>query len=199
MERFQATWSGSMAPEILQLAQTVAQEQAEAGRMGDHVEQNFEGADCALFGGAQFIRLLREFEACVRTLPAEPVSEEELCNTLGLDAQHDSLHIGRTACGLALEHSFTQVRPLLEQLEARLVHILGRMLQHAAAHADSAVRLRGESSREPHTYHAIRQLYGDDGLVFLRRPIEDAFSELLIDSVKRCMQVCMHVIFLIFL
>jgi hypothetical protein len=190
MERFEATWHGSMAPEILQVAQTISQEHAEAGRMGDHEVCNFEGADSALFGGAQFIRLLREFEACVRTLPAAPVSEEELCNSLGLDAQHDSLHIGRTACGLALDHSFVQVRPILEQLEARLVHILGRMLQHAAAHADGAVRLRNDPVKEPHTDHAIRQLYGDDGLVFLRRPLEDAFSELLINSVKRCMQVC---------
>lgn len=190
MERFEATWSGSMAPEILHVAQTIAQEHAEAGRMGDHDIQRLEGADCALFGGAQFIRLIREFEACVRTLPADPVSEEELCNTLGLDAQHDALHIGRTACGLALDHSFVRVRPLLEQLEIRLVHILGRMFQHAAAYAEGAMRLRSEPAREPHTEYAMRQLYGDDGLAFLRRPLEDAFSELLINSVKRCMQVC---------
>jgi len=189
MERFSQTLSGSTTPEALDCAQTSGQEHADAGQFCEHSAHGVEGADLALFGGAQYYRLLREFETCLSTLPAVSISEEELCNTLGMDAQHDALYIGRTVCCLAISHSFVQLDSLLKRLQARLFHILGRMLKHAASHADTTISLRVGRSRSALPGNSPRQLHNMDMVAFLRKPLEESCCTLLQSSLEQCMQV----------
>lgn len=188
VECFQQTLSGTNALSARAYTQTLAQEHASTGEP-DGTENFTNGADVALFGGAQIHRLLEEFQGSVCRLPAVCVTDEELCNALGLDTQHDNLFVGRTVCCLAIRHSTRQLADLLEQLRLRLQHVVARMLQHAAEHASDVTSLRGSHARR-HASTPPRLLDGNGVVLFSRHLIEDALSSLLEDNLGQCLQEC---------
>lgn len=67
---------------------------ASGGRELEELKE-VESSAVALFGGAQYHRLVREFAAAVSALPAVPIPPEEVINSMGIDAGVDPLHVSR--------------------------------------------------------------------------------------------------------
>jgi len=133
--------------------------------------------------------LLREFELGVRSLPSVLVTDEQLSNALGVDAQHDALCYGRAVCQAAMSHSLSQHHELLTRLASRVEHVVARMLLHAAATADEGISAAAGAGALRATARRSRMISETIG-GFLRRPVEEAFSSLLRESLRECMQAC---------
>ena len=102
------------------------------------------GRKTALFGGAQYHRLIKEFHAAVRRLPAQAVLPEDVTNAMGVSAQDDPMHVGRVGCAIALHRSSEQLGAVLQRLFERLRYLMRRMLLFVVqqARAEMAAELR---------------------------------------------------------
>ena len=101
------------------------------------------GAELALFGGAQYYRLLSEFRVAVRTLPPVTVTGEDISNAMGLAGGYGAQYSARHATAIALERAVGQLRPLLQVLFTRVRYVLSRMLLHVR---ESFVKAGGGSA-----------------------------------------------------
>ena len=204
---------GSARPEARGLGQTLADEYRNgAGPLmpksasARHVD--VDGAEAKLFGGAQYHRLLRELHAATRALPPVAVSAEDVANALGVGAQHDSLHVGRAVCQIALHRSAKQLHEVLRALFERLRYIMDRMLlfvqavcaADALGDRDPLARLGGP---RPETAEFADKFAegGDadeDGTAALEKLLEpmlwralaDAYAEQLGECLDSCADVC---------
>ena len=151
-----------------------------------------EDASAALFGGAQFYRLMAEFRHAVLTLPDELPTAEELMNSMGLGAADArSGHTGRAASAIALSRHVAALEPLLEQLHARLRHVLLRCLEYVRA---SAFSPEGgaladdfdDASTYAGTCAALERVAGDK----LWSSLSEAFTAHLNACVRKCAEAC---------
>ena len=206
---------GSARPEARGLGQTLADEYRDgAGPLlpksaqATHVE--VDGAGAKLFGGAQYHRLLRELHVATRALPPVAVSDEDVANALGVGAQHDSLHVGRAVCQIALHRSAKQLHDVLRALFERLRYIMGRMLlfvqavcaADALGDRDPLARLGGP--RPDAAEFADKFAEGgdadEDGTAALEKLLEpmlwralaDAYADQLGECLDSCADVCMR-------
>ena len=101
---------------------------AAAAACADAASTSVENCDASLYGGSQFYRLVAEWEAAVKALPAVSVTDEEAANAMGVGAQHEPIAVARVACAIALQRSAVQLRAAVELLFERLRHIMDRML-----------------------------------------------------------------------
>ena len=121
---------GSVDPDAKALGQTLAEEQEAGGgalltaggaAFGEaEAAAAADGGESSLFGGAQYHRLMREFDAAVRALPAIGLLPEDVTNAMGVSAQDDPMHVSRIACAIALSRSAEQLGALVARLFLRL-------------------------------------------------------------------------------
>ena len=140
-------------------------------------------ADAPLFGGAQYYRLMSEFQLAVMTLPDDLANEEEVINAMGLAASDSrSAQTGRSAAAIALQRSVEALRPLLVQLHKRLIHVLMRALPFVKATAFKPESL--DDDRAPHA--ALERVAGDR----LWTALEKGYRQHLAECVQRCADAC---------
>lgn len=80
-----------------------------------------------LYGGAQYHRVLREFNLATRCLRLPTITEDEIANAAGIGETHDGVNFLRAACVIALEKAQISFDPLLDSLRLRISHIMGRL------------------------------------------------------------------------
>ena len=160
-------------------------------------------AAAALFGGAQYYRLMREFRAAVSQLPQSMPSDEEVMNAMGLSAsnQHGSMYTGRSASSIALQRNVEALRPLLTLLFARIEYVMTRLLLHvkstaftaptAAAAAATAAALTDDDTSTvalppPAPLSAFELVMGDR----MWEALEAGYKEHLAACVRECLAAC---------
>jgi len=79
-----------------------------------------------LYGGAQYHRVMREFNLATRCLRLPTISEDEIANAAGMGDTHDGVNFLRAACVISLEKARTSFDPLLDALRIRMTHVMGR-------------------------------------------------------------------------
>lgn len=80
-----------------------------------------------LYGGAQYHRVMREFNLATRCLRLPTISEDEIANAAGMGDTHDGVNFLRAACVISLEKARCSFDPLLDALRIRMVHTMGRL------------------------------------------------------------------------
>lgn len=80
-----------------------------------------------LYGGAQYHRIMREFNLATRCLRLPTISEDEIANAAGIGDTHDGVNFLRAACVISLEKARNSFDPLLESLRLRMAHTMGRL------------------------------------------------------------------------
>ncbi len=79
-----------------------------------------------LYGGAQYHRVMREFNLATRCLRLPTISEDEIANSAGMGANHDGVNFLRAACVISLEKARNSFDPLLDALRIRMTHVMAR-------------------------------------------------------------------------
>lgn len=79
-----------------------------------------------LYGGAQYHRVMREFNLATRCLRLPNISEDEIANAAGMGDTHDGVNFLRAACVISLEKARMSFDPLLGALRMRMVHVMGK-------------------------------------------------------------------------
>jgi hypothetical protein len=80
-----------------------------------------------LYGGAQYHRVMREFNLATRCLRLPTISEDEIANAAGMGDNHDGVNFLRAACVISLEKARCSFDPLLDALRIRMAHTMGRL------------------------------------------------------------------------
>jgi len=80
-----------------------------------------------LYGGAQYHRVMREFNLASRCLRLPTITEDEIANAAGMGDTHDGVNFLRAACVISLEKARTSFDPLLESLRVRMIHVMGKV------------------------------------------------------------------------
>lgn len=80
-----------------------------------------------LYGGSQYHRALREFHLATSCLRMPVISEDEIANAAGLGEAHDGVNFLHASCVIAVEKARQSFDPVLDMLEARMVHIMDRL------------------------------------------------------------------------
>ncbi|CAM9746455.1 unnamed protein product [Ascophyllum nodosum] len=83
--------------------------------------------DNKLFGGAQYHRVLREFNFAIRHMNPPEVTEDEIANSAGVSDMHDGVNFMRAACVIAVEKARSSFEPVLDALRVRTVHVMKRL------------------------------------------------------------------------
>jgi len=80
-----------------------------------------------LYGGAQYHRVMREFNLASRCLRLPTITEDEIANAAGMGDTHDGVNFLRAACVISLEKARTTFDPLLESLRIRMTHVMAKV------------------------------------------------------------------------
>lgn len=80
-----------------------------------------------LYGGAQYHRVMREFNLASRCLRLPTITEDEIANAAGMGDTHDGVNFLRAACVISLEKARTTFDPLLESLRIRMTHVMTKV------------------------------------------------------------------------
>lgn len=80
-----------------------------------------------LYGGAQYHRIMREFNLATRCLRLPTISEDEIANAAGMGDTHDGVNFLRAACVISLEKARCSFDPLLDSLRIRMAHTMCRL------------------------------------------------------------------------
>jgi len=80
-----------------------------------------------LYGGAQYHRVMREFNLASKCLRLPTISEDEIANAAGMGDTHDGVNFLRAACVISLEKARTTFDPLLESLRIRMMHVMTKI------------------------------------------------------------------------
>lgn len=80
-----------------------------------------------LYGGAQYHRVMREFNLATRCLRLPTISEDEIANAAGMGETHDGVNFLRAASIISLEKARCSFDPLLNALRIRMSHTMSRL------------------------------------------------------------------------
>ena len=80
-----------------------------------------------LYGGAQYHRVMREFNLATRCLRLPTISEDEIANAAGMGETHDGVNFLRAASIISLEKARCSFDPLLNALRIRMGHTMTRL------------------------------------------------------------------------
>ena len=80
-----------------------------------------------LYGGAQYHRVMREFNLATRCLRLPTISEDEIANAAGMGDTHDGVNFLRAASIISLEKARSSFDPLLNALRLRMGHTMSRL------------------------------------------------------------------------
>jgi len=91
------------------------------------VDSEVGSRDHRLYGGSQYHRTLREFQLATKCLRLASLHEDEIANAAGLGENHDGVNYLHAACTIAVEKSRSSFDPLLQALQIRMKHVMGRL------------------------------------------------------------------------
>ncbi|GMI24223.1 hypothetical protein TeGR_g2864 [Tetraparma gracilis] len=105
-----------------------------------------------LYGGAAYHRALRELGVLLSASPHAEVSDEEIALAVGVSDVHDGPNFLRAAAVIAIEKSYNNVEPILDDFERRLHNIVaqcGRVAEHkllSRSRAEDTEPFRGKAT-----------------------------------------------------
>jgi hypothetical protein len=91
------------------------------------VEKEVGNHEHRLYGGAQYHRVMREFNLATRCLRLPVISEDEIANAAGMGETHDGVNFLRAASIISLEKARCSFDPLLNALRIRMAHTMRRL------------------------------------------------------------------------
>mmetsp|Transcript_399 Transcript_399/g.621 ORF Transcript_399/g.621 Transcript_399/m.621 type:complete len:906 (-) Transcript_399:371-3088(-) len=81
-----------------------------------------------LYGGAQYHRLLREFDLASKCMRLPTITEDEIANAAGVGETHDGVNFLRAACVISVFKAQASFEPFLEMLRDRCCHVMTKLL-----------------------------------------------------------------------
>jgi len=91
------------------------------------VDTEVGGRDHRLYGGSQYHRTIREFQLASKCLRLATLQEDEIVNAAGLGETHDGVNYLHAACTIAVEKARNSFDPMLQALQMRMKHVMGRL------------------------------------------------------------------------
>jgi len=162
--------------------QSLSEEREEADFTGwkgltiseEDLDEYIENANEKLYGGAQYYRLQREFEAVIRCIEFPPTTISEVATALGLDEMKPNPDYDWAACDIAQNKIDNLYNPFLEIFCNRLKYIMIRLFY---------IVVRNLEDQEFPTHYdlffqEIRRLYIDFINQYAERLLEDLKSVL---------------------
>ena len=81
-----------------------------------------------LYGGAQYHRVLREFDLASKCMRLPVITEDEIANAAGVGETHDGVNFLRAACVISIYKAQASFEPFLDTLRTRCCHVMSKLM-----------------------------------------------------------------------